>query len=232
MPRDIEAVISHEARSEEIEIQRRNALQETSSLPVERTTAVKRNSRNMVLAQNGRHQIMVIDDHQTLAAHKDDMKQSAKVISNMAKTAGGNGMDLYRASPGARRPHTCKTGLQIEEAISEMHSVGGTCNMVNCLKNVLDKVLVRSGVKPTSIYIYTDGVWNTEARDVARVICEAMEYLSKHGQPSSTLLFQFIQFGNSVKATQQLASLKGRCMLPFGNEQWNIVDVNHCQAYS
>ncbi|CEI70554.1 unnamed protein product [Fusarium venenatum] len=190
-----------------------------------------KDARNMVSAHNGRHQIIIIDDHQALAAHKADMKQAARVISHVAKTADGNGLELYRASPSVKNPRICKTSFQVEEAILEMHSVGGMCNMVHCLKKVLDNVLVGNSVKPTSIYIYTDGVWNTDASDVAKVILEAIDYLRKYDQPSSTLLFQFIQFGNSVKATQQLLSLKDRCKQQLGGIFLNIIDIKHCEGH-
>ena len=101
-----------------------------------------------------------------------------------------------------------------------MHPVGGMCDMVNALKNVLDKVLTGSKIEPTSIYIYTDGVWKTGLDDIVKLILKAMDYLNKCGQSSKALKLQFIQFGTDAKGTQQLQSVRDQLSQQLERRYW------------
>jgi hypothetical protein len=153
---------------------------------------------------------MVVDDFSSMEPHMGRVKKVARVISYVAKTADDNGMELYPASKTADTPLICKTSSQVEKAIGRMETVGGTCDMGACLDNVLGKVLVGDKIKPTSIYIYTDGVWERDT-NVERVIDGAIDHLYKRGQSSKTLMLQFVQFGDNEHGTEKLRYLDNQC---------------------
>lgn len=155
---------------------------------------------------------MLIDNFKSMRQYMKKVEETARVISYVAKAVDKDGMELYAASEIAKKPQKCKNSSQIEKAITKMPTVDGTCNMRGCLDTILDRVLVGRKVKPTSIYIYTDGVWEPGADQVKFSIKRAIDYLIKCGQPSSTLMFQFVQFGSDTEGTGRLKFLDNKCV--------------------
>jgi hypothetical protein len=162
---------------------------------------------------------MVIDNFSSMKKHRQSVMRTARVISYVAKVADNNGMELYAASEATKKPRVCLTSSQIEKAISKMKTVNGTCNMRKSLDLILDRILVGTKVKPTSIYVYTDGIWEPGADEVRRAIRRAIDYLIKCNQPSSTLMFQFIQFGDDAEGSARMEYLDDECTRQHGNEK-------------
>ncbi|EWG35899.1 serine/threonine protein kinase [Fusarium verticillioides 7600] len=188
-------------------------------------------ARIKIAVARGRDQIMLIDNFRSMEQYKSDVIKTARVISYVAKAVDEDGMELYAASEVAKKPRICKTSSQIEKAIAKMPTVDGTCNMRGCLDTILDRVLVGRKVKPTSIYIYTDGVWEPGADPVKFSIKRAIDYLIKCGQPSSTLMFQFVQFGSDTEGTGRLKYLDNKCVREVETESYDIVDTKHCDDH-
>ncbi|KAF5686286.1 serine threonine kinase [Fusarium circinatum] len=182
-------------------------------------------ARIKIAMASGRDQIMLIDNFKSMRQHMKKVAETARVISYVAKTVDKDGMELYAASEIAKKPRICKTSSQIEKAITRMSTVDGTCNMRRCLDTILDRVLVGRKVKPASIYVYTDGVWEPGVDQVKFSIKRAIDYLIKCGQPSSTLMFQFVQFGNDTEGTGRLKFLDNKCANTLLSD---IVDTKHC----
>ena len=156
-------------------------------------------------------QIMIIDDYSSMKRYMNEVKKVARVISYVVKTADDNGMEIYPASKTAKNPRICETSSQIEKVIDKMETVDGKCDMGASLEHVFEKLLVDGRkVKHTSIYIYTDGVWEP-GTNVKRVVDAAIEHLEKHGQSTRTLMLQFIQFGHDTKGTEDLKFLDNDC---------------------
>ncbi|KAF9773689.1 hypothetical protein IL306_008448 [Fusarium sp. DS 682] len=168
-----------------------------------------------------RDQIMLIDNFRSMEHHKPKVVKTARVISYVTKVADDNGIELYAASETPRQPQICKTSFQIERAITRMKTVDGTCDMRRCLDYVLERVFDGKEVKPTNIYIFTDGVWEPGEAQVEFVIKRAIDFLAKRGQPPSTLMFQFIQFGHDPVGHSRLQYLDGD----------DIVDIKHCDDH-
>ncbi|KAF5633819.1 serine threonine kinase [Fusarium tjaetaba] len=188
-------------------------------------------ARIKIAMARGRDQIMLIDNFRSMGQHKPKVVKTARVISYVAKAVDEDGMELYAASEIAKKPRICKTSSQIEKAINKMPTVDGTCNMRGCLDTILDRVLVGRKVKPTSIYIYTDGVWEPGADQVKFSIKRAIDYLIKCKQPSSTLMFQFVQFGSDTEGTGRLKFLDNKCVREVETESYDIVDTKHCDDH-
>ncbi|KAF5964031.1 serine/threonine protein kinase [Fusarium bulbicola] len=185
-------------------------------------------ARIKIAMAKGRDQIMLIDNFKSMGQYRTKVKKTARVISYVAKAVDEDGMELYAASEIAKKPRICKTSWQIEKAITRMPTVDGTCNMRRCLDTILDRVLVGRKVKPTSIYVYTDGVWEPGVDQVKFSIKRAIDYLIKCGQPSSTLMFQFVQFGNDTEGTVRLKFLDNKCANTLLSD---IVDTKHCDDH-
>ncbi|KAM0313994.1 hypothetical protein ACHAPQ_011928 [Fusarium lateritium] len=175
-------------------------------------------ARSKIEELTGRDQIMVIDNFSSMKMHRRSVMRTARVISYVAKVADDNGMELYAASEATKKPRVCITSSQIEKAIGKMKTVDGTCNMRKSLDLILDRILVGAKVKPTSIYVYTDGIWEPGADEVRHAIRRAIEYLIECNQPSTTLMFQFIQFGDDAKGSARLGYLDDKCTKEVGNE--------------
>ncbi|KAH7004105.1 kinase-like domain-containing protein [Fusarium venenatum] len=188
-------------------------------------------ARSKIDETQGRDQIMVIDNFSSMKEHKQNVVKTARVVSYVAKVADNDGMELYAASEAARIPLKCKKSSQIETAIANMKTVSGTCDMQRCLNLILERVLVGNKVKPTSIYVYTDGIWEPGADHVRFTIQRAIDYLIKCGQPSSTLMFQFIQFGDNPQGRSRLQFLDDKCTRQHGDEEYDIVDTKHCNDH-
>ncbi|KAI1061174.1 hypothetical protein LB506_011616 [Fusarium annulatum] len=188
-------------------------------------------ARIKIAVARGRDQIMLIDNFRSMGPYKPKVIKTARVISYVAKAVDEDGMELYAASEIAKKPRKCKNSSQIEKAITRMPTVDGTCNMRGCLDTILDRVLVGRKVKPTSIYIYTDGVWEPGVDQVKFSIKRAIEYLIKCGQPSSTLMFQFVQFGSDTEGTGRLKFLDNKCVRVVEEESYDIVDTKHCDDH-
>ncbi|KAF5983768.1 serine threonine kinase [Fusarium coicis] len=188
-------------------------------------------ARIKIAKASGRDQIMLIDNFKSMRQYMKKVEETARVISYVAKAVDKDGMELYAASEIAKKPRICKTSSQIEKAINRMPTVDGTCNMRGCLDTILDRVLVGRKVKPTSIYIYTDGIWEPGADQVKFSIKRAIDYLIKCKQPSSTLMFQFVQFGSDTEGTGRLKYLDNKCVREVETESYDIVDTKHCDDH-
>ncbi|KAF4333055.1 serine threonine kinase [Fusarium beomiforme] len=163
------------------------------------------------MGNSRRDQIMLIDNFRSMDQHKAKVMETATVITYFTKAADSSGIEMYAASEIHKAPLICKNSSQIEKGIMKMKTVNGTCNMRRCLDSILDRVLVGGKVKPTSIFICTDGVWEPDADQVKFVIKRAIDYLIKCEQPSSTLTFQFIRFGHDPAGTSRLKYLHNNC---------------------
>ncbi|KAJ4024682.1 hypothetical protein NW766_000922 [Fusarium irregulare] len=171
----------------------------------------------VIQARGGRAQIMIVDDSSSMRKHMQRVKVAVRVISYFAKTTNHDGIEVYSASGITRKPGVYKTSSQTETAIDKMETVQGKCDMGACIDHILDKILVDGKrVKPTNVYIYTDGVWEP-GTNVERPIHRAINHLTMHDEPLNTLVFQFVQFGYDVEGRARLLSLDDSCRKQTGH---------------
>jgi hypothetical protein len=154
---------------------------------------------------------MLVDNFGSMETHKAKAMRTARAISYVAKIADDNGMEVFAASETTKNPVICNSSGKVEKTIKKMKTVKGKCNMHKCLDDILNRVLVPEHFRPTSIYIYTDGVWEPGDDEVKGLISRAIDFLDKHGHRSSALMFQFIRFGNDPTGTERLDYLDNQC---------------------
>ncbi|KAJ4317349.1 hypothetical protein N0V84_007406 [Fusarium piperis] len=168
---------------------------------------------SLIKAKDGRDQIILIDNFISMQPYIKEVAKTARVVSYVTKVADTDGMDLFFASDSTKsQKHT--TSTTVESAIKGMKLVKGKCNMKNCLHNIT-KAVFKDGIKPTSIYVYTDAVWE-DADEVANVIKKSIARLVEAKEDPSTLMFQFIQFGNDKDGTICLQKLDNECKEKHG----------------
>lgn len=153
----------------------------------------------------------MIDDCDSLRQHRYSIAITARVISYTVKTTDKNGMDLYFASDSVN-PQSCHNSSAVEKSINKKRPVYGLCDMAKCLDDVLKDVR-SSGMKPTSIYIFTDGRCSLDDKDdgVKKVIYEAITNLVEARRKPRDLMFQFVQFGRDPDAFKLLKSFDDDC---------------------
>ncbi|KAF5549962.1 serine threonine kinase [Fusarium napiforme] len=188
-------------------------------------------ARSKIAEARGRDQIMLVDNFGSMEQHKPKAMRTARVISYVAKIADDNGMEVFAASETTKKPATCTSSGKVEKAIKKMKTVKGKCNMQKCLYDILNRVLVPGQFRPTSIYIYTDGVWEPGEDGTKHSISRAIRFLDRHGYNSSALMFQFIRFGNDPIGTERLDYLDNQCKQQTATDLYDIVDAKHCDEH-
>ncbi|KAF5707991.1 serine threonine kinase [Fusarium mundagurra] len=188
-------------------------------------------ARSKIRETKGRDQIFIVDNFTSMQAHMEKVKKTARVISYVTKLADHNGMEVFAASETTMTPKICKHSIQVEKAIGNFKTVRGTCRMRKCLDDILNRILVERPFKPTSIYIFTDGVWEQGEDQVEFAVNRATQFLIKHGLPSSSIMFQFIQFGHNAEGAARMKRLDDDCKKETDAEKFDIVDHKHCDAH-
>ncbi|RMJ20214.1 hypothetical protein CDV36_000098 [Fusarium kuroshium] len=182
-------------------------------------------ARSQIKARGGRDQIILIDNFKSMKPHMEQVARTARVIGYFTKVADNDGMDLFFTSDSTRA-HKVSTSTAVEFTIRRTGFCAGKCNMANCLSNILMAVFKddKAQIKPTSIYVYTDAKWE-EDNDVESVIRDSISRLVKADQRPTTLMFQFIQFGNDPKGTAHLQHLDDNCKEKHKLGEYDIVDT-------
>ncbi|CAG7560637.1 unnamed protein product [Fusarium equiseti] len=192
-------------------------------------------ARNKVNAREGRDQvcmiIFVIDDCDSLRKHSSSIAIAARVISYTVKVTDKNGMDLYFASDSVN-PQDCRNSSTVEQKINKKRPVDGFCDMAKCLDDVLKDVR-NNGMQPTSIYIFTDGIWgaNDNWNGVKEVIHDAITSLVEARRKPRNLMFQFVQFGRDPAALELLKSFDDNCKRVENGVVFDIVDRKYWDSH-
>ncbi|KAF5971616.1 serine/threonine protein kinase [Fusarium bulbicola] len=177
-----------------------------------------------------RDQIILVDNFSSMGEYKPKAMEMGRVISYLMKRSDALGIEVFAASE-TEKPQICTTSTNVERAIGKMKTVQGTCNMGKCLDGVLNQVLRPGQFRPTSIYIFTDGVWEPGHDRVTWSINRAIDFLHDHGYKSSALMFQFIRFGNDAEGIARLDVLATKCKRSTGTDFYNVVDTRHCDEH-
>ncbi|KAF5716911.1 serine threonine kinase [Fusarium mundagurra] len=176
------------------------------------------------------NRILVIDDYESMREHRRNVAETARVISYSVKVSDKDGMDLYFASDSCN-PQKCQNSSEVEAKIWSKETVSGRCDMKKCLEDVMDQVKA-NGMKPTGIYIFTDGIWDPDHKpEVDDVIHESIKLLIEKKAKPADLMFQFIQFGHNLEASKRLKFLDDDCTRTHRGVEYDIVDTKHCDDH-
>ncbi|KAH7157257.1 hypothetical protein B0J13DRAFT_435115 [Dactylonectria estremocensis] len=161
-----------------------------------------------ITAVGGREQLVLIDDFASMQLHKENVAETARVISYYVKRADPNDMELYFASDVSAR-YGCKNSTHVENIIRKHKFLDGECPMGQCLANILDHVwkTFKKSSNPVSIYVLTDGVWETEDDQIDHVIARSAMRLAEKDFSPQSIMIQFIRFGQSPVGYRRLKQL-------------------------
>ncbi|RSL44910.1 hypothetical protein CEP53_011015 [Fusarium sp. AF-6] len=154
--------------------------------------------RSQIKARGGRDQITLIDNFISMRPHREHLAKTARVISYFTKVAD----DDERKN--------------IQPVQQLKWQSGGIMTMA--FKDGQDSI------KPTDIYVYTDGMWE-DAHEVENVIKAAIRRLVDAKQDPSTLMIQFIQFGNDQNGSHYLQMFDEGYSETHGAMEYDIVDT-------
>ncbi|RSL66491.1 hypothetical protein CEP54_003656 [Fusarium duplospermum] len=182
-------------------------------------------ARREIKVKGGRDQIFLIDNFDSMRQWMEKIAITARVISYVTKVADNDGMDLVFASESTKSRNYSKS-TAVESAIRKMKPARGKCNMNNCLLNTINGIFKdgKNRIKPTSIYVYTDGNWD-DADEVKTVIKKSIKHLVDADEVPSTLMFQFIRFGDDEAGAECLRQLDDECKEQHPLGEYDIVDT-------
>ncbi|KAH7175264.1 kinase-like domain-containing protein [Dactylonectria macrodidyma] len=181
---------------------------------------------------DGREQLILIDDFTSMRAHKDNVEETARVISYYVKRADPNNMELYFASNISVK-YQCKNSSHVESIIRKHEFVDGKCAMGSCLASILNHVWVslESSKSPVSIYVLTDGVWEAEDDEIGFAIAKSAQKLEESNIFPPRIMIQFIRFGQDPNGIRRLKVLDDDLVELYNLRKYDIVDTKDCHAH-
>lgn len=147
----------------------------------------------------------MIDDSASMKQHWGNVHKVFETLSYMVKEVDPNGFDLWFTGPGKplkNQKHTTESLRTVEYRTKQ-----GTTDINDKLQKIFDdyvealkkpKSVVRAkfskAVKPLSLYVLTDGVWEQDCNP-AHLVETFVKQLEDLGKVKGNLGVQFISFG-------------------------------------
>ncbi|KAI5464963.1 hypothetical protein BGZ63DRAFT_421950 [Mariannaea sp. PMI_226] len=178
-------------------------------------------------AFGSRDQYILIDNYESMKDHKLEVEIAARVISYYVKevhsTKKKNAIQLYFASEMGN-PSKHGTSSSVETAIRHHEFIPGYCAMNLSLRNILEKIA--ASPKPSSVYVFTDAVWEPGPCEVGRVIAEAVSAMVEKRLKAQDIMIQFIRFGDGIHQRERLRKLDDDLVTTYDLDQaYDIVDT-------
>ncbi|CAM1507875.1 Fc.00g047230.m01.CDS01 [Cosmosporella sp. VM-42] len=183
-----------------------------------------------------RHFLFVIDDSESMRPYTSQILNAAQAYFWIVKDIGN--IELRFASeprrqfPRVSRPASYTYRGLVEEIRRRFVSKPGTlCNMEKQLNVIFnDKVIKKS--RPTSVLVFTDGVWHPETRsssgNVETSIRSVVSKMVKEVIDRTDFTIQFVRFGENKLGVSRLRYLDDDLKLKNTNgADFDIVDHKH-----
>lgn len=175
-------------------------------------------------------QIFIVDNSTSMQQYRDEVLRVVPCLGYLVKHFDPNGLQLLMTS----HPHdmvTCQNSTSMKDFINSKFRSGPTpCQIEHALEQALDGVyrsipqLATSNrrgsvsnfsslwrrVKPFSILVFTDGVWDDSDHGVSGAdhpIERCIARMKEHGVARTKVAIQFVQFGASAKGNRRLTFL-------------------------
>ncbi|KAL3425129.1 hypothetical protein PVAG01_04410 [Phlyctema vagabunda] len=180
----------------------------------------------------GRDHVFLIDDSSSMEPHWPNLVRVFEALSYIVKQSDENGLDLFFSNSNNCEKDCKKTRKLLPIVRAQKQTQKKITTDINFRlsqilekhKNGLDrKVWYRSKLKPLSLYILTDGVWETNCTAIDP-IRNAVLKLHDLRIPSSQIGIQFISFGSDEVGLNRLAYLDDKLDLPkdiVDTEPWD-----------
>ena len=164
-----------------------------------------------------REQVFVIDDSETMWKHRNEVRETAEALMYIVKATDRDGIELRFASrPEVAYKGTSRLGLKraTKHLVDKIHNhlkhfKAGACNMEHSLNTVIKEV-VRHG-SPTSITVFTDGIWQHGATGpgggVEGTVQSLVRDMQQRGRWRTEVTIQFVRFGSDPLGIKRLRYL-------------------------
>jgi hypothetical protein len=174
-------------------------------------------------------QKLIIDNSPSMQRYKDDVITFAHHLSYLIKHFDTNGLEVYMTHD-PRLNQTFTKSTDVENFVHGYFRRGRlTCNIRHVLEQAFadvyrnlpqlspsrkrsflrDKVLPGK-VKPFSIIILTDGVWDNSSDGLSgadRPIEQCIKMMKEHNVNETDVAIQFLRFGNDARGKRRLEVL-------------------------
>lgn len=181
-------------------------------------------------AANLFHQVIVVDNSQTMKRYWDEVENLVHGLASLLVTLDDDGLELFWTNFG----HQSFRGAQ--SLVGKVRSLKHVCQSTTDPKNTIvaihdkhkKKILKGTGTifrrrhksgKPLSVYFLTDGEWRRDSNPKP-TIEKLLKYLNDHEKDEGMIGIQFIQFGNS-----QVGSVRLKDLDDFKPNGLDIVDT-------
>jgi hypothetical protein len=141
--------------------------------------------------------------------HWNDLVVTLEVLARMVKDTDKYGLDLIFMIPSENRKGEKDVSKLANHARKHKPLPDERkSNINNALGEIISEYRGNLGrspkqVRPMTLYILTDGVWQPEEH-VAHFVGQLVKSLDDHHRPPNQFGIQFIQFGNDYTGTQRL----------------------------
>lgn len=163
-----------------------------------------------------RHFLLIIDDSESMRREERDVFKTAEALLWVLKEIDSEGVEVrFTSDPNKRYPSKTwalrrQSTKQLMKTISEHFrgcDLDRWCNMENALNSIFNDQVIDPR-RPTSVYIFTDGMWGPELGvstgkqrrpgDVVEgALLEVVRRMEKKGMRRTAFSVQFISFGSN-----------------------------------
>ncbi|KAK4203598.1 kinase-like domain-containing protein [Triangularia verruculosa] len=183
--------------------------------------------------QAGREQIFVHDDSRSMYKHKAEVIQMVEALSYIVKTCDRNGVEFIPISqpknPIKDKPDSTSKILKhlkgLQEATGQNDNIEYNFGVIldavkgmkvdtgrlGSLRSLASRSQTEAKQPDVSIYVLTDGIWGRDYGEgwpaIAAPIRDLIRELRYNRRRRTSIMIQFIQFGNDPDGTRRLRYL-------------------------
>ncbi len=160
----------------------------------------------------GRDHFFLIDDSETMSAHKPEVERALQAMSYLAKEVDTNGIEMAFASTLSRKVYRSRKTRKLVQKLHNHVFRSPPDAMEDKMGRFVDLLQKRfsSSVKKISILFFTDGCWGDDGHAAAGVqdpIKTLINFLLDRGINRTTVMISIVRFGNAKGGKQNLAYL-------------------------
>ena len=164
-----------------------------------------------------RHFLFVIDDSKSMRQYIEQILDAAEAFFWLVKDIDTK-IELRFASEPKKRYHPSLfqlTSLPYQGLINRIRQrlvgrSGTECNMERQLDNIFDEKVIKKS-RPTSVLIFTDGVWEPRTRskggNVEASVRSVVDKMEDEGIKRTDFTIQFVRFGHDQLGVSRLTYL-------------------------
>ena len=161
-----------------------------------------------------------------MQSHRNEVVALVRLLAYLLKKTDPDGIDIYFTM--TNHHHRSKSSSQIVKALKNHDPPADRCNIRTRLLKIvgdyqtkLDKqkqvgtyrrlsiTRTPAQVRPLSLYVLTDGVWQP-GNDITDIVDNLVTCLKEHKLPREQFGIQFIRFGNDSEGVERLARLDSK----------------------